>query len=61
MARGGYYQGNDYVSYQSGTLTQSTATSFSERQKQDTIKCPNCGRTVPLKRICIFCDSILIE
>lgn len=61
MARGGYYDGSDYVAYNSGTLTESSATSLKERKKQNTVKCPNCGRVVPLKRICVFCDNILIK
>lgn len=59
MARGGYYNGSDYVPYQSGRLSGSTSTSLKERQKQKTVKCPRCGRSVPLKEKCIFCDNIL--
>lgn len=61
MPRGGYFEGNDYVPYSSGTLTKSSASSVNERKKQKTIKCPKCGREVPLRKICIFCDNILIK
>ena len=61
MARGGYFAGSDWVPYQPGTLSKSSATSLNERKKQKTIKCPKCGREVPFKRICIFCDNILIK
>ena len=61
MARGGYFAGNDYVPYRPGPLSISSASSLKERRKQSTIKCPNCGRVVPLKEICIFCDNILIK
>lgn len=61
MARGGYFSGSDYVPYVSGTLTESSATSLSERQKQKSIKCPKCSREVPYKRVCIFCGNILRE
>lgn len=60
MARGGFFAGNDYVPYESGPLSASTATSLNERQKQKTIICPKCKREVPYKKICIFCDNILI-
>jgi len=59
MARGGYYDGSDYVAYQSGALSKSTATSLKERHKQKTVICPNCKNEVPHKDICIFCDAIL--
>ena len=61
MARGGYFAGNDYVPYGPGELSESSATSLKEIKKQKTIKCPNCERVVPLKRICIFCDYQLIR
>ena len=61
MARRGYFQGTDWVEYTSGTLTESTATSQKEIQKPETVKCPKCNRIVPLKRVCIFCDNILIK
>lgn len=61
MARGGYFAGSDYVPYESGTLTNSSATSLNEIRKQKTIKCPRCNREVPYKKICIFCDNILIK
>ena len=61
MARGGYFEGNDYVEYKSGPLSESSATSVKEISKKNTIKCPNCGRTVPLKRVCIFCDNVLLN
>ncbi len=60
MARGGYFEGNDYVPYKEGPLSASSATSQKEIKKQKTIKCPNCGRTVPLKRVCVFCGSTII-
>lgn len=59
MARGGYYQGGDYVAYQKGTLSKSSATSAKERQKQATVVCPKCKREVPKRNICIFCDNKL--
>ncbi|WP_458453096.1 hypothetical protein [Methanobrevibacter sp.] len=59
MPRGGYYAGSDYVPYSPGTLTKSTKTSLAERKKQKTVKCPNCGRIVPSKEYCIFCDKKL--
>ncbi len=61
MARGGYFQGGDWVEYSSGPLSESTATSQKEMRKQDTVKCPRCNRIVPLKRVCIFCDNILLK
>lgn len=61
MARGGYFAGNDYVPYESGALSESSATSLKERQKQKSIKCPNCSREVPYKKICIFCGNVLKE
>ena len=61
MARGGYFEGNDYVPYKDGPLSKSSSTSLKEIKKQNTIKCPNCGRVVPLKRICIFCDYVLVK
>lgn len=61
MARGGYFEGNDYVPYKDGPLSKSSSTSLKEIKKGNTIKCPNCGRVVPLKRICIFCDYVLIK
>ncbi|WP_458405270.1 hypothetical protein [Methanobrevibacter sp.] len=59
MARGGYYAGSDYVPYAPGPLSKSSKTSLNERKKQKTIKCSNCGRTVPFKEYCIFCDNKL--
>jgi hypothetical protein len=61
MARGGYFEGNDYVPYKSGPLSKSSSTSSKEIEKKNTIKCPNCGRVVPLKRVCIFCDYVFIK
>ena len=61
MVRGGYFEGNDYVPYKEGPLSGSSSTSVKEISKQNTIKCPNCGRVVPLKRICVFCDYVLIK
>jgi len=61
MVRGGYFQGGDWVEYSSGNLTRSTATSQDELKKQDSVKCPKCNRVVPLKRVCIFCDNILLR
>jgi len=61
MARGGYYAGSDYVPYKSGALSQSSANSLDERKKPNTIKCPYCGRVVPLKRVCVFCEKTLIR
>ena len=56
MARGGYYQGSDYVPYQEGSLSKSSATSAKEFKKQETVICPNCNREVPLRDRCVFCD-----
>ena len=58
MARGGYFQGGDYVPYQPGALSGSSATSAKEFRKQETIVCPNCKREVPLRDKCIFCDNV---
>ena len=57
MPRGGYFAGGDYVPYQAGTLSYSTATSAKEFKKQQTIHCPNCKREVPLRNKCVFCDT----
>ena len=57
MSRG-YYNGSDWVSYNSGTLAKSTATSAREIKKQESVKCPKCGRKVPKKAFCIFCDYV---
>lgn len=54
MSRGGYFAGNDYVPYQSGPLSRSSASSLKERIKQKTIRCPKCGREVPFKQVCIL-------
>ncbi|WP_458404039.1 hypothetical protein [Methanobrevibacter sp.] len=59
MARGGYYQGSDYVPYEEGRLSKSSATSANEIRKSKTVICPNCKREVPKKDICIFCDNKL--
>lgn len=59
MARGGFFAGNDYVPYEEGALSKSSPTSLKEFKKQKTIKCPKCGREVPYKRICVFCDNVL--
>ncbi|WP_407376142.1 hypothetical protein [Methanobrevibacter sp.] len=59
MARGGYYQGSDYVPYQEGTLSKSSATSVKEITKQKTVICPNCKREVPKREYCLFCDNKL--
>lgn len=61
MAKGGYFAGNDYVPYKEGPLSGSSSTSVEEIKKQKSIKCPNCGREVPLKRICIFCDYVFVK
>ena len=55
MARG-YYNGSDWVSYQTGPLSKSTPTSIQEFKKQKTVKCPNCRKIVPEKDFCISCD-----
>ena len=60
MSRGGYFAGGDYVPYRPGTLSHSTPTSVREFTKQNTTFCSNCGREVPLKDKCIFCDNNLI-
>ena len=61
MARGGYFAGSDWVPYQEGALNKSSASSLKERKKPKTIKCPNCNREVPYKKICVFCDTVLIK
>lgn len=61
MARGGFFEGNHWVPYKSGTLSRSTSTSVQEFRKQATIKCPKCGNIVPLKDFCIACDFNLKE
>lgn len=59
MARGGYYNGGDYVAYKEGRLSKSSATSASEFRKQKTVTCPGCARQVPKRDFCIFCDTRL--
>ena len=59
MARGGYFAGSDYVPYEPGLLSKSSATSRKETRKQKTIFCPKCKRDVPYRKICIFCDNVL--
>lgn len=56
MPRGGYYPGSDYVIYQDGLLSKSSATSAKEIRKQETLLCPKCKREVPKREFCIFCD-----
>lgn len=61
MARGGFYSGSDWIPYNSGYLSKSTATSVQEFTKQETIKCIKCNNVVPLKDKCIFCGEDLTK
>lgn len=61
MARGGYFAGSDWVPYEPGPLSHSTSTSVQEINRQESIKCPNCGNIVPLKESCIFCGADLTK
>ena len=59
MARGGYFQGSDWVEYSQGNLSHSSATSAREIKKQKTVVCPKCKREVPHRKTCLFCGNDL--
>lgn len=50
MSKGGYYHGDDYISYRSFS---------SKKRKVKEVTCPRCGRQTPYQPLCVHCGRRL--